>query len=77
MQIYMAPGFAHGFYVSSEFAQLHYKVSRYYEPDDEGGLLWSDEELGILWPTKNPIVGLRDSAYPLLRELDATNLPHA
>jgi dTDP-4-dehydrorhamnose 3,5-epimerase len=76
MQIYMAPGFAHGFYVISEFAQLHYKVSRYYDPSDEGGLLWSDDEIGISWPNIHPIVGLRDLGYRKLRDFNASELPH-
>jgi dTDP-4-dehydrorhamnose 3,5-epimerase len=76
MQIYMAPGFAHGFYVSSEFAQLHYKVSCYYDPSDESGLLWSDDKIGISWPNMHPIVGLRDSSYPKLSEFNVSGLPH-
>jgi dTDP-4-dehydrorhamnose 3,5-epimerase len=68
-QIYMAPGFAHGFCVLSDFADLHYKVSRLYDPHDEGGLLWNDPEIGIAWPIENPIVSARDAAYPHLKDL--------
>jgi dTDP-4-dehydrorhamnose 3,5-epimerase len=75
-QIYMAPGFAHGFCVLSEFADLHYKVSRVYDPDDEGGVLWSDPDIGIRWPIGAPLVGRRDAAYPRLRELGPAALPH-
>ena len=46
-QLYMAPGFGHGFCVLSELADLHYKVSRLYDPADEGGLIWNDSEIGI------------------------------
>jgi dTDP-4-dehydrorhamnose 3,5-epimerase len=74
-QIYMAPGFAHGFCVLSEFADLHYKVSSIYDPSDEGGLHWSDPDVGIDWPLDAPIVSMRDAAYPMLRELDAARLP--
>jgi dTDP-4-dehydrorhamnose 3,5-epimerase len=75
-QVYMAPGFAHGFCVLSEFADLHYKVSRIYDPADEGGLLWSDAEIGIRWPISAPIVFERDGRYPRLRELGRERLPH-
>jgi dTDP-4-dehydrorhamnose 3,5-epimerase len=74
-QIYMAPGFAHGFCVLSEFADLHYKASRVYDPLDEGGLLWSDPDVAVDWPLNSPIVSRRDAAYPMLRELDAAKLP--
>jgi dTDP-4-dehydrorhamnose 3,5-epimerase len=75
-QLYMAAGFAHGFCVLSEFADLHYKVSRLYEKGDEGGLLWNDRDVGIDWPIVRPIVSERDSAYPALRQLHHESLPH-
>ncbi|HZP76304.1 MAG TPA: dTDP-4-dehydrorhamnose 3,5-epimerase [Pseudolabrys sp.] len=74
-QIYMAPGFAHGFCVLSETADLHYKCSRTYDHTDEGGLLWNDAEVGIRWPIELPVVSARDASYPRLRELDASRLP--
>jgi len=74
-QLYMAPGFAHGFCVLSEVADLHYKVTRTYDHTDEGGLLWNDPQVGIRWPIDLPIVSPRDASYPKLRELDATRLP--
>jgi len=75
-QLYMAPGFAHGFCVLSEFADLHYKVSRIYDHADESGLLWNDRDVGIRWPISNPIMSDRDKAYPALRQLDRVTLPH-
>jgi dTDP-4-dehydrorhamnose 3,5-epimerase len=75
-QLYMAPGFAHGFCVLSDFADLHYKVSRLYDHSDEGGLVWNDPDIGILWPIKTPIVSKRDASYPKFRELDPERLPH-
>jgi len=68
-QIYMAPGFAHGFCVLSEWADLHYKVSREYDANDEGGLLWCDPDVGIQWPVSEPLVTSRDAAYPLLKDM--------
>jgi dTDP-4-dehydrorhamnose 3,5-epimerase len=76
-QLYMAPGFAHGFCVLSDFADLHYKVSRLYDNTDEGGLVWDDADVGIRWPISNPVVSDRDRAYPRLRQLARENLPHA
>ncbi len=75
-QLYMAPGFAHGFCVLSDVADLHYKVSRYYDPTDEGGLLWNDPDVGIRWPAEAAILSPRDAAYPRLAELTAARLPH-
>jgi dTDP-4-dehydrorhamnose 3,5-epimerase len=74
-QLYMAPGFAHGFCVLSETADLHYKVSRIYDPTDEGGVVWNDPDVGIRWPIEAPSVSIRDAGYPRLRDLDAERLP--
>ena len=68
-QIYMAHGFAHGFCVLSDFADLHYKVDQRYDASDEGGLLWSDPAIGIDWPVDKPIISSRDQSHPLLREI--------
>jgi dTDP-4-dehydrorhamnose 3,5-epimerase len=59
-QIYMPHGFAHGFCVLSEYADLHYKVSQCYDSTDDGGLIWNDDQIKIDWPIKNPIVSLKD-----------------
>lgn len=75
-QIYMAPGFAHGFCVLSDWADLHYKVSRSYDAHDEGGLFWSDPDVGIQWPVVQPIVANRDANYPWLKDLSQAQLPH-
>jgi dTDP-4-dehydrorhamnose 3,5-epimerase len=75
-QIYMAPGFAHGYLVLSDWVDLHYKVSRIYNSHDEGGLRWNDTDVGIDWPVDNPIVAKRDANYPNLDELRSSQLPH-
>lgn len=72
----MAPGFAHGFCVLSDVADLYYKCSRLYDHADEGGLLWSDPQVGIRWPIENPTLSPRDAAYPRLHELTTATLPH-
>jgi dTDP-4-dehydrorhamnose 3,5-epimerase len=73
-QIYMAHGFAHGFCVLSDWADLHYKVSQPYDPSDEGGLIWNDETIMIDWPLKDPIMSARDMSY--LRLKDFMNQPY-
>lgn len=75
-QIYMAPGFAHGFCVLSDWADLHYKVSRNYDAHDEGGLLWNDPDVGIQWPLSAPVVAVRDASYLRLKDLSLDTLPH-
>lgn len=62
-QIYMAHGFAHGFCVLSDYADLHYKVSQRYDPSDDGGLIWNDGEVKIDWPIKDPVISARDQSY--------------
>ena len=74
-QIYMPHGIAHGFCVLSDWADLHYKVTEEYDPSDEGGLLWNDPDVGIDWPIDNPIVGKKDSKYPLLTNIEYNHLP--
>jgi dTDP-4-dehydrorhamnose 3,5-epimerase len=74
-QLYMPPGFAHGFCVLSDFADFHYKVTRNYDKDDEGGLNWNDSEIGIKWPLKNPTINQRDNSYPFLKDIKPNFLP--
>lgn len=69
-QIYMAHGFAHGFCVLSNYAEIHYKVSQRYDPNDDGGLLWNDASVGIKWPILNPTISERDQSFPTLSNLD-------
>ena len=69
-QVYMPPGFAHGFCVLSDFADLHYKVSGQYNSNDEGGLNWSDSKVGIVWPDSNFHIKQRDKNFPFLEEID-------
>lgn len=74
-QLYMAAGFAHGFCVLSDMADLHYKVSRLYKAGDEGGILWSDPDIGVRWPVAAPVISARDAAFPRLRDLPRERLP--
>ena len=65
-QLFVPQGFAHGFYVLSASAHVAYKCSDYYDPDDEGGLLWSDPDIAIDWPVKNPILSAKDNQFGYL-----------
>lgn len=71
-QLWVPPGFAHGFYVLSEWAELVYKVTDYYAPEWERTLLWNDSQLGIQWPLLDepPILSEKDSAGRLLSEAE-------
>ena len=61
-QFYIPPGYAHGFVVLSESADLLYKCTDFYAPGDEVGILWDDPELGIDWPVLEPVLSDRDTS---------------
>ena len=63
LSLWVPPGFAHGFCVLSEFADVIYKCSALYESSDDRGVKWDDPRIGIDWPVKNPIVSEKDSRY--------------
>ena len=68
-QLWIPPGFAHGFCVLSETAHVEYKCTQTYDAADEVSILWSDPDLGIAWPIHDPIVSAKDSRAPRLREV--------
>jgi dTDP-4-dehydrorhamnose 3,5-epimerase len=68
LQMYVPPGYAHGFVVLSEVADVSYKCTELYHPDDEAGILWNDPELRVDWPVSGPIVSQRDSQNMRLEE---------
>jgi dTDP-4-dehydrorhamnose 3,5-epimerase len=68
-QLWIPPGFAHGFCVVSETAHVEYKCTEPYDPADEVSILWSDPDLAIAWPIREPIVSAKDSRAPRLREI--------
>ena len=75
-QLWVPPGFAHGFCVTSDVADVLYKCTDVYRPDDEGGIAWDDPDLGIDWPVRDPILSAKDQAHPRLGDLEAEDLPH-
>lgn len=74
-QAYIPRGFAHGFCVLSDTARVSYKCSDIYRPGDEGGILWSDPDIGIKWPAANPVVSEKDSKLPILSDCPSNCLP--
>lgn len=74
-QLYVPPGFAHGFSVLSDTALFHYKCTDYYYPEGEQSIAWNDPELGIDWMVENPSLSAKDSAAPRLAEIPADRLP--
>ncbi len=67
-QMYVPPGFAHGFAVVSPVAQVEYKCTDLYDPASEIGIAWNDPALGITWPIAQPLLSARDSQHPTLAE---------
>lgn len=71
--LWIPPGFAHGFYVLSEWVEVVYKTSDFYAPEWERALLWSDPDVGIEWPLTDsnpPVLSSKDAAASLLRDAD-------
>ncbi|MGE0452708.1 MAG: dTDP-4-dehydrorhamnose 3,5-epimerase [Vicinamibacteria bacterium] len=68
-QLFIPPGFAHGFCVLSDEVDVEYKCTDVYDPGGEITLRWDDPEIGITWPVAEPLLSPRDAAAPRLREL--------
>ena len=68
-QFWVPPGFAHGFVVLSDTADFEYKCTDYYDPSDEGSILWSDPDLNIPWPITNPVLSTKDESAKRLVDL--------
>ena len=68
-QLFIPPGFAHGYCVLSGEADIEYKCTDYYSPDDEITIAWNDPGIGIGWPLTNPVVSSRDAAARTLEDL--------
>jgi dTDP-4-dehydrorhamnose 3,5-epimerase len=73
-QLFVPVGFAHGFCVLSEVADVLYKVSSYYDPQTEAGIAWDDPDVGVDWPISEPQLSERDRNGPKLAEV-AEELP--
>lgn len=74
-QLYIPPGFAHGFAVTSDDALFVYKCTDFYDPKAERSIIWNDPNIGINWPVDNPILSARDAKAPRFKEFDRSLLP--
>ena len=68
-QFWVPPGFAHGFLVLSQTVDFEYKCTNYYDPNDEGIILWSDEQINIDWPIQNPLLSVKAKNAPGIESL--------
>ena len=68
LQLYIPPGFAHGFCVLSEHAQVEYKCTEQYDSEDDRAIAWDDPEIGIQWPIADPLLSERDRSAQRARE---------
>jgi dTDP-4-dehydrorhamnose 3,5-epimerase len=73
-QLFVPVGFAHGFCVVSDVADVTYKVSNYYDPKSERGIAFDDPDVGVTWPVDEPLVSERDRGNPRLKDV-AGELP--
>jgi dTDP-4-dehydrorhamnose 3,5-epimerase len=77
-QLWVPPGFAHGFCVLSEAAQVLYKcTTNYYDRNDEIAISWCDPDLAIEWPVEDPLISEKDRNAPRLRDLEVMLAAHA
>ncbi|HZV46830.1 MAG TPA: dTDP-4-dehydrorhamnose 3,5-epimerase [Thermodesulfovibrionales bacterium] len=67
---YVPPGFAHGFIVVSDIADVIYKCTKEYSPEDDRGIIWNDPDIQIRWPIQEPVLSEKDSRHALLRDAD-------
>jgi dTDP-4-dehydrorhamnose 3,5-epimerase len=74
-QMYIPPGFAHGFCVLSDTTLFSYKCTDYYNPATEGGVIWNDPDIGIAWPVDAPKVSKKDACCTRFRDIPKKNLP--
>jgi len=74
-QLWIPPGYAHGFCVLSDIADFQYKCTALYHPESDGGVLWNDPELGIKWPIEMPLLSQKDKHLPMLSEAKREQLP--
>ena len=74
-QLYIPEGFAHGFCVLSEKADVMYKCTDFYAPDDDYGVNWADHEIGITWSQEAPLLSDKDAALRRLADIPESELP--
>jgi dTDP-4-dehydrorhamnose 3,5-epimerase len=70
LMFYIPPAFAHGFLVLSSYAEVLYKCTEEYSPEDDRGIIWNDSDIKINWPIKKPILSERDRRLPMLKDAE-------
>lgn len=70
--LFVPRGFAHGFLVLSDVAEVEYAVDSAYAPEQEGGIIWNDPDISIEWPVRNPVLSDKDRKWPMLREIKSS-----
>ena len=73
-QLWIEPGLAHGFVVTSDVAHFHYKCTEFYCPEDEGAVRWDDPEIAINWPNLDPVLSKKDREAPTFKEYKSSLL---
>ena len=68
-QLYVPEGFAHGFVVTSDTAEVVYKCTSLYAPEQEGSVLWNDPDIGIDWPIEKPLLSAKDEVGQSLKDI--------
>jgi len=71
-QLMIPRGFGHGFVTLTDHVEFMYKADNYYAPEADGGILWNDPEIGVDWGITNPILSVKDTKNPLLKDIEAT-----
>ncbi|MBI5418318.1 dTDP-4-dehydrorhamnose 3,5-epimerase [Candidatus Poribacteria bacterium] len=66
-QLYIPIGFAHGFFVLSDYAEISYKCTEEYSPENDAGIIWNDPDVNISWPITNPNLSKKDQNHPQLK----------
>ena len=72
LQLYIPPGFAHGFATLSDSADVTYKCTSMYKAEDDAGIAWNDPDIGVDWPVDDPIVSDKDANAPRLSQIQIT-----
>ncbi|MCG3203640.1 MAG: dTDP-4-dehydrorhamnose 3,5-epimerase [Elusimicrobia bacterium] len=76
-ELFVPVGLAHGFVTLSEQAEVEYKVTDFYDKNDEGGIIWNDPEIGIAWPISHPLLSPKDERWTPFKDISSILINHA
>ena len=71
-QLMIPRGFGHGFVTLTDQVEFMYKANNYYAPDADGGIIWNDPDIGVQWGVTTPILSVKDTKNPLLKDIENT-----